>query len=591
MCMEIMVDEKTEGKNRDMINDMNNVCLLVENVCESLAKAKMKKEDLSDEERSDIRKVSEFFKVTENAGIALCLSVQEYYANYHRQVSLQRIQKTVGCKPLRLLQFKDGFDELLRKGYLSENKPWEAADDDDDDDEDDYGETFSVDSSVIKSIQNGRFVRPKHKKAHTDVYAFLEAVGSLARSAMYENNRRKYSSGIFYNMDKIEKYYLPSVPCLKAVKSLLKNESDRYLFYLVCKDYLAFDDCELVSSLNLLGLGKKGSIDMADDIISGKNDITGKDLVEVYGADVIDEAELALTDKGKEVMLGEDAYVFDRRRNEKGNDMIRFSEIPSKTMRYSSDNARQVAKLTEYLEEVNFTKLRERMKSQGLSGGFCCLFHGGPGTGKTESALQIARITGRDIMKVDMSQIKDKWVGESEKNIKKLFRRYDEACKSATSHRKPLPILLFNEADAVFSKRVDIASSGNPTVAQMENAIQNIILDEMESMDGILIATTNLSVNFDPAFERRFLYKIKFDSPDLDARKAIWRDRMDWLDDCELESLASDFDLSGGQIDNVSRKALMSHVLTGDHVCMDELRTYCKEERFDDEFDFSSAIL
>ncbi|HAL19050.1 MAG TPA: hypothetical protein DCO86_05480 [Spirochaetaceae bacterium] len=162
--METIVNEKADGKT----DDMNNICLLVENICESMSKAKMKTEDLSDRERNGIRKISKFFKVNENAGIASCLSVQEHYSNSNRCVSLQRIQNTVGCKPLRLIQFKDGFDELLRKGYLTEVKPWEFHGGDESD-EDYFNEAFKVDSSVIKSIQSGRFVRPKDKKAHADV--------------------------------------------------------------------------------------------------------------------------------------------------------------------------------------------------------------------------------------------------------------------------------------------------------------------------------------------------------------------------------------------------------------------------------------
>ena len=100
----------------------------------------------------------------------------------------------------------------------------------------------------------------------------------------------------------------------------------------------------------------------------------------------------------------------------------------------------------------------------------------------------------------DVPQIKSKWVGDSEKNIKALFDRYREVVKRS----KLAPILLFNEADAIIGKRQEGAERA---VEKMENSIQNIILQEIENLDGIMIATTNLQQNMDTAFERRFLYK------------------------------------------------------------------------------------
>lgn len=76
-------------------------------------------------------------------------------------------------------------------------------------------------------------------------------------------------------------------------------------------------------------------------------------------------------------------------------------------------------------------------------------------------------------------------------------------------------------------------------------------------MEGIMIATTNLADNFDGAFERRFLFKVHFDKPTLEAKKSIWRDKLSMLTDEEAHTLASKFDLSGGQIDNIVRKTMM----------------------------------
>ena len=150
-------------------------------------------------------------------------------------------------------------------------------------------------------------------------------------------------------------------------------------------------------------------------------------------------------------------------------------------------------------------------------------------------------------MVVDVPQIKSKWVGESEKNIKGLFDQY----RALVNKASVAPILLFNEADAIIGTRKSGASSA---VDKMENTIQNIILQEMETLDGIMIATTNLEENLDPAFERRFLYKLKFVKPDASVRTYIWKSMIPELTEADAQAIASQYDFSGGQIENVARR-------------------------------------
>ena len=203
--------------------------------------------------------------------------------------------------------------------------------------------------------------------------------------------------------------------------------------------------------------------------------------------------------------------------------------------------------------------------------GFACLFHGAPGTGKTETVYQIARLTRRDILPVDVSQTKSMWFGESEKKIKEVFDRY----KTYANSSRIAPLLLFNEADAVIGKRKDTNSSA---VAQTENAIQNIILQEMENLEGIMIATTNLTRNFDRAFDRRFLYKIEFNKPSLEAKRQIWKSILPSVSDDDVERLASGFDFSGGQIENVARKYTVDTIVSGHEPAFETLEDYCKHE-------------
>ena len=178
------------------------------------------------------------------------------------------------------------------------------------------------------------------------------------------------------------------------------------------------------------------------------------------------------------------------------------------------------------------------MRAVGMRPGFVCLFYGGPGTGKTETVIQLARTTGREIVQVNVANLRNMYVGESEKNTQQVFDDY----KKKLEESDVTPILLFNEADGIFGNRY---TGINDAVNQMENTIQNIILQNMETFEGILIATTNLTDNFDKAFERRFLFKIFFEKPKADVRKQIWMSVLPELSSDDATILATRYDFSG----------------------------------------------
>ena len=112
----------------------------------------------------------------------------------------------------------------------------------------------------------------------------------------------------------------------------------------------------------------------------------------------------------------------------------------------------------------------------------------------------------------------------------------------------------------------------------MDNAIQNIILQEMETFEGTLIATTNLTNNLDSAFDRRFLFKVEFSNPGVEARTEIWHSMLPELRMQDCEMFAKEFDLSGGQIENIARKCKIEYVTTGIHLDIDMVKAFCKQE-------------
>ena len=231
--------------------------------------------------------------------------------------------------------------------------------------------------------------------------------------------------------------------------------------------------------------------------------------------------------------------------------------------------AKDIDQLKNACSSKNFNKIIRDLKKANLPTGIVSILYGYPGTGKTASVYEIAKLTKRDVLQVDISSIQSKWVGESEKNTKAIFTEYKRACELL----KTKPILLFNEADAIISKRLDVTDA----IGQMNNTMQNILLEELENFEGIFMATTNLIDNMDDAFSRRFLNKIKFDRPTAKTRAYIWKSKLKDLDDKTYEKLST-YDLSGGQIENVSRKYLINKILNQKEFDYNEILNYIKEE-------------
>jgi hypothetical protein len=276
-----------------------------------------------------------------------------------------------------------------------------------------------------------------------------------------------------------------------------------------------------------------------------------------------------LTDKAKADLLEE----LQLKPHKVKSDLLAYTDIKPKALFFNDKEAAQIKRLTDLLQGDNYRAVQDRLVESGQRSGIACLFSGAPGTGKTETVYQLARETGRDLLIMDIADMRSKWVGESEKLTKALFDKYRDAVKNSAI----TPILLFNEADAIISKRFTL-NEDSRSVDQMANTVQNIILQEMETLNGIFIATTNMSGNMDKAFERRFLFKIEFGKPDVNTRQSIWRSMIPALGVEDAHSLASRFDFSGGQIENIMRRRTIEYVTTGVEPSIKQLATFCEEE-------------
>ncbi len=182
------------------------------------------------------------------------------------------------------------------------------------------------------------------------------------------------------------------------------------------------------------------------------------------------------------------------------------------------------------------------------------IFYGPPGTGKTMTALSLSKSLKKSVLNFDCSKILSQYIGESEKNVRKIFDTYYDL----NSKTKSSPVLLLNEADQFLSSR---SSSIHSSADKMHNQMQNIFLEQIENFNGILIATTNLLENIDMAFSRRFDYKIEFKKPNFSQRILLFRKNLPenalYEENFNIEELAK-YSLTGGQIKLVIKNTALN---------------------------------
>jgi hypothetical protein len=276
---------------------------------------------------------------------------------------------------------------------------------------------------------------------------------------------------------------------------------------------------------------------------------------EIHGnGQVNDQLELDVSDSGIEMLLPElDPSIISSLLDCK---IITIphkkpSEIEQVKLIFDEATTNKLRPIQKSLNPTIREKIKERLGKRKL--GLTTLFYGYPGTGKTEFCYQMAKEFDLPILEINVAQIQNKWVGESEKNARKVFDQYKKLRKQSQKEC----ILLFNEADALLGKRIHV----NNSVDAMNNSVKNIFLEEMERFEGILFATTNLTENLDLAFERRFLFKVFFEKPDLQSSAKIWKLYFPTLTVVECSTLAKKFNFSPGEISNIYARFEIEKIL------------------------------
>ena len=537
----------TVKKNREL-----TLLQAIERVVEMAEDSKMSLEFMK-KAKTEILLLSNRYGITERQAVLFCICMEKgpLRVDYNDFASFLDLNK------IRVLSYANDIDALVRRRLLR----YRNAKDENE---------FDIPNAVIRCLK------------HNEVYQLptrtgLDCAGLFELLNLWFNDLCEGAISPHELREELKKLFNENrdVGFVQKMNELSLDDNNQLLLTLFCHLLVnQADDDIRFSQINNVFDCQSDFNNARAELRAGEHILQKYNLIEHRCEDgIADVNKYKLTENAKRNLLEEMKLNV---KTEKIGNMMEHDSLPQKQLFFSTDTQQQVEELGRFLQPDNYQRIQERMKEKGFRNGFACLFYGSPGTGKTETVYQLARQTGRNIMVVDVPQIKSKWVGESEKNIKALFDRYHELTKRIN----PTPILLFNEADAIIGIRRNGADNA---VDKMENSLQNIILQEMEQLDGIMIATTNLQQNMDKAFERRFLYKIKFEKPTEEVRASIWHSMIPSLNELEVHKLASKYDFSGGQIENVARRHAIDSILhdqTGD--ILSTLFLHCDNERLDD---------
>ena len=501
-----------------------------------------------------IKYLSEALDLTKEQSVMMSLFIDN---SEDSSISISDFGTFLGCRTTRIIRFMNDIDVLEKRGLIICCR-------------DRRGRSYRVPMKVIEAFQHNELYKPDDLSGLScaELFAELEDIFDMRK------NDELTEKGV---CEKIRELFTnnPNLIFVEKLKSFNFDVEDELLLILFSHLFVNNSDDNIgYHDLDFL-FDKRRWNRIKSSLNAGEHILLSAKMIEYNNDDgFVNRESFRMTMEAKRTLF-EELNLSSLNTNQKKAGLLKADDIAIKKLYYDEDVRKQVFELTQLLNDDHYQEIRNRLKESGFRCGFTCLFYGMPGTGKTETVLQLAKETGRDIMQVNISEIKSMWVGESEKNIKALFDNYRNKVKEC----KLTPILLFNEADAIIGKRQEGAERA---VDKMENSIQNIILQEMETLDGILIATTNLAQNMDKAFERRFLYKIKFTKPTIEARMSIWREMIPTLSEADTHALAVKYDFSGGQIENIARHYAIDNILHGfSSNVLETLLIHCDNERLE----------
>lgn len=477
-------------------------------------------------------------------------------------MSRREMAQFLNCSILKLLTHHDNFERLRKKHMISFTYTHEMCG---------VQSGYRLNADVLEAVKNDTAFVPREPSSYTA----LEVMRNISAWL----NITDCNSDYYGHMVTDIKELLCQTQHLELSKQLMSlplSMAERVMF-LIAASALIFHRNTSISQPHYEDILDDSCETF--DICMGINDGTGTlaklNLLENAMSDGMAEPDsFRLTEHALKTVLKEFHFNVVSMKPATPDNLILPEKLTRKELFYNAEEQRQVERLTDLLSPKTFSEVQKRLKESGMRTGFCVLLHGVPGSGKTELVNQLCISTGRPVLVAEVSKLISKWVGDYEKHVEELFNQYE-----TLAARSPLcPILLFNECDAILGKRNE--GGGDDAAQKMYHSVQNILLERMEKLNGIMICTSNMPGALDKAFERRFIFSIEFHKPQKETKAKIWHAMLPEIDEQTAQTLAAQFDFSGGQIENVVRRQRVDHILYGHDISLESLSRICQEEGY-----------
>jgi len=532
-----------------------NVLETIENLYKSSKNSKLNTEFFK-KANDDLEKLSAYFHLNETQTV---LFANAFILSFERS-AMSSVFKHLGFPEYKIMFFMDDINVLFQKKMLKKDRHFREKEMD-----------YEIDKDISYAISQNLSIYEQNPEKK-NLIQILEEFDKY--SDQFDDNSITKREFRLYIHNLHSEY--PHIKFFQEMEKWKLDDFEKFFLLDTVWDAVSQGDNDfntrVMSTVEDYYKDKGASLMFLNMILDGQTKLTQHNLIEFSKENYRNRISAKLS-KNLLKFLREKENIQVEFFEEENQQLIQAKSIKRKELIYNEKEIQSIEIVKTAISEIKFRRLQKRLKSKAMPLGITILLHGEPGTGKTETVYQLAKFSGRNIFKVDISETKSMWFGESQKLVKKIFTDYREFKET----EKKCPILLFNEADAVIGKR---KAAGSSNVADTENAIQNILLEELENFDGILFATTNLIGNLDSAFERRFLYKINFEKPETRVASKIWQSKMPFLSEEESMKLASQFNFSGGEIENIARKILMDEVLNNISPNFIQTKKHCQSEKW-----------
>jgi len=515
-----------------------------------------------DEVKNEIAFVAKYFKINEIQAVIISSFI---YLSCFEEIKIAEISKYFGLDKMAFMLYVSDINALKDKKIVEQKTQYKSS-----------TESLLIRKHLVEFIITNQAIPDELMNNMAIDDSFHEFLGKIDKLS-----NDKDSSDIDYDFFSYKlNQHLQQNKKFKLVNYVLANSLkliESFVLFDVIIDAIAKGENNfqsgLQSTVDDFTNRNRDTFEFIAEFLTNKSKLTQLDLIEKDKSEFASKHKIQLTQKAL-TMLEEMEGIKIGFKENKNNKLNYPDKIQKTNLYYNPPEKLQLSTVLKSMSHTSFSTLQQRLKANNLPLGITSLLYGAPGTGKTETVYQIAKKYNRPIFKVEIAETKSMWFGESQKLVKKIFTDYYDFKKD----EKVCPILLFNEADAIIGKR---KNAGATPVADTENAIQNIVLEELENFNGILFATSNLVHNLDPAFERRFLFKIKFETPSSENAAKIWKCKLPMLSNKQVLILAQTFKFSGGEMENIARKCIMEEVILGTKVSFENVISFCENEKWD----------